>query len=79
MKFAYMPDTHFGVYDQAAPSPEEAADAFEQVIEEAVFDRIELSHAAALFDMAFKICDIISTDEALAQIAAEAPARRAAA
>ena len=50
-----------------------------QVIEEAVFDRIELSHAAALFDMAFKICDIISTDEALAQIAAEAPARRAAA
>lgn len=36
MKFAYMPDTHFGVYDQAAPSPQEAADAFEQVIEEAV-------------------------------------------
>ena len=36
MKFAYMPDTHFGAYDQAAPSPQEAADAFEQVIEEAV-------------------------------------------
>jgi nicotinamidase-related amidase len=35
------------------------------VIEEAVFDRIELSHAAALFDMAFKICDVISTDQAL--------------
>jgi nicotinamidase-related amidase len=44
-----------------------------QVIEEAVFDRIELSHAAALFDMAFKICDVISTDEALAQITASAP------
>ncbi|MFA7595914.1 MAG: LLM class flavin-dependent oxidoreductase [Novosphingobium sp.] len=36
MKFAYMPDTHFGVYDQAPPSPREAADAFEQIVEEAV-------------------------------------------
>jgi len=36
MKFAYSPDTHFGVYDQAAPSPDEAADAFEQVVNEAV-------------------------------------------
>lgn len=45
-----------------------------QVIEEAVFDRIELSHAAALFDMAFKICDVISTEQALTQIAASAPA-----
>ncbi len=36
MKFAYMPDTHFGVYDQAPPSPQEAADAFEQIVEEAV-------------------------------------------
>lgn len=36
MKLAYMPDTHFGVYDQGAPSPEEAASAFEQVIDEAV-------------------------------------------
>lgn len=36
MKLAYMPDTHFGVYDQGSPSPEEAAAAFEQVIEEAV-------------------------------------------
>ena len=35
------------------------------VIEEGVFDRIELSHAAALFDMAFKICDVISTDQAI--------------
>lgn len=36
MKFAYMPDTHFGVYDQEPPSPEDAAGAFEQIIEEAV-------------------------------------------
>jgi len=36
MRFAYMPDTHFGVYDQAAPSPRDAAAAFEQLIEEAV-------------------------------------------
>ena len=36
MKFAYMPDTHFGVYNQDPPSPRDAADAFEQVIEEAV-------------------------------------------
>lgn len=35
------------------------------VVEEAVFDRIEMSHAAALFDMQFKICDVI--DEAAAQ------------
>ena len=38
------------------------------VIEEAVFDRIELSHAAALFDMAFKICDVIDTETALGVI-----------
>jgi alkanesulfonate monooxygenase SsuD/methylene tetrahydromethanopterin reductase-like flavin-dependent oxidoreductase (luciferase family) len=36
MKFAYMPDTHFGVYDQAPPSPAQAADAFDQMIREAV-------------------------------------------
>lgn len=36
MKFAYMPDTHFGVYNQDPPSPDEAADAFEQIVEEAV-------------------------------------------
>ncbi|SMO54403.1 Nicotinamidase-related amidase [Thalassovita litoralis] len=35
-----------------------------QVVSEAVFDRIEMSHAAALFDMQFKICDVI--DEAAA-------------
>lgn len=35
------------------------------VVEEGCFDRIELSHAAALFDMEFKICDVISTDKAL--------------
>ncbi|WP_052951458.1 isochorismatase family protein [Devosia soli] len=35
------------------------------VIEEGCFDRIELSHAAALFDMAFKICDVIDMDRAL--------------
>lgn len=41
-----------------------------QVIEEAVFDRIEMSHAAALFDMQFKICDVISAADALSQIGA---------
>lgn len=45
------------------------------VIEEAVFDRIELSHAAALFDMAFKICDVIDTEAALGIIG---PAKEAA-
>jgi maleamate amidohydrolase len=40
-----------------------------QVIEEATFDRIELSHAAALFDMQFKYCDVVSADDALAAIA----------
>jgi nicotinamidase-related amidase len=39
-----------------------------QVVEEATFDRIEFSHAAALFDMQFKMCDVISTDDALAAI-----------
>jgi nicotinamidase-related amidase len=39
-----------------------------QVIEEAVFDRIEMSHAAALFDLQFKYCDVISADEALTVI-----------
>jgi maleamate amidohydrolase len=41
-----------------------------QVIEEATFDRIEMSHAASLFDLQFKYCDVISADEALATIAA---------
>ena len=39
-----------------------------QVIEEAVFDRIEMSHAAALFDLQFKYCDVISAEQALASI-----------
>jgi maleamate amidohydrolase len=42
------------------------------VIEEAVFDRIELSHAAALFDMQFKICDVISAERAMEVIAGPA-------
>lgn len=36
MKFAYMPDTHFGVYDQDPPSPQETAAAFDLLIDEAV-------------------------------------------
>jgi nicotinamidase-related amidase len=39
-----------------------------QVVEEGVFDRIEFSHAAALFDMQFKICDVISFDQAMETI-----------
>ena len=35
------------------------------VVEEGCFDRIELSHAAAIFDMEFKICDVIDMDRAL--------------
>lgn len=37
-----------------------------QVVEEGVFDRIEMSHAAALFDMQFKICDVIDETAATA-------------
>lgn len=44
-----------------------------QVIEEATFDRIEMSHAASLFDLQFKYCDVISAETALASIAATAP------
>jgi nicotinamidase-related amidase len=39
-----------------------------QVIEEAVFDRIEMSHAASLFDLQFKYCDVISAAQALETI-----------
>lgn len=39
-----------------------------QVIEEATFDRIEFSHAASLFDMQFKYCDVISAADALGQM-----------
>ena len=34
------------------------------VVEECVFDRIEMSHKASLFDMQFKYCDVISADQA---------------
>lgn len=44
------------------------------VVEEAVFDRIEMSHAAALFDMQFKICDVIDEARALEIIGAPAVA-----
>ena len=33
------------------------------VVEECVFDRIEMSHKASLFDMQFKYCDVNSVDE----------------
>jgi alkanesulfonate monooxygenase SsuD/methylene tetrahydromethanopterin reductase-like flavin-dependent oxidoreductase (luciferase family) len=33
--FAYMPDTHFGVYDEPVPSPERVADAFDHLLAEA--------------------------------------------
>lgn len=48
------------------------------VVEEGCFDRIELSHAAALFDMEFKICDVIRTDQALDIIARLSSTARAA-
>lgn len=35
------------------------------VIEDCVFDRVELSHAAALLDMWMKYCDVIFMDDAL--------------
>lgn len=34
------------------------------VIEECVFDRIEMSHKASLFDLQFKYCDVISVQRA---------------
>ena len=34
------------------------------VIEECVFDRIEMSHKASLFDLQFKYCDVISVHHA---------------
>ena len=34
------------------------------VIEECVFDRIQMSHNASLFDLQFKYCDVPSVDEA---------------
>ncbi len=35
MKIAYMPDTHFGVFDQPIPPPDEVADAAEHLLVEA--------------------------------------------
>ena len=49
-----------------------------QVIEEATFDRIEFSHAASLFDMQFKYCDVISASDALAQISGPQASAKAA-
>lgn len=34
MKIAYMPDTHFGTYDEPTPSPEATADASEHLMRE---------------------------------------------
>lgn len=45
-----------------------------QVIEEAVFDRIEMSHAAALFDLQFKICDVVSAEAAILSLGRRAEA-----
>ena len=36
------------------------------IIADCTFDRIELSHKASLFDLWFKYCDLLSTEEALA-------------
>jgi len=35
------------------------------VVEDCVFDRVELSHAAALLDLWMKYCDVIFMDEVL--------------
>jgi alkanesulfonate monooxygenase SsuD/methylene tetrahydromethanopterin reductase-like flavin-dependent oxidoreductase (luciferase family) len=35
MQFAYMPDTHFGLYNQEVPSPKQVSEAFQHVIREA--------------------------------------------
>ncbi|RYE60885.1 MAG: isochorismatase family protein, partial [Hyphomicrobiales bacterium] len=48
------------------------------VVEEGCFDRIELSHAAALFDMEFKICDVIQMDRALEIIGSASETAKAA-
>lgn len=34
MKIAYMPDTHFGIYDQSIPTPEETGEAAEHLLVE---------------------------------------------
>ena len=35
------------------------------VVEECVFDRVELSHKAALFDLQFKYCDLVSLGQTM--------------
>ena len=35
------------------------------VIEECVFDRIQMSHKASLFDLQFKYCDVVSLDQTM--------------
>lgn len=48
------------------------------VIEECVFDRIEMSHKASLFDLQFKYCDVISVDRAYEHLATVHQGRTAA-
>jgi len=43
-----------------------------------VFDRIEMSHKASLFDLQFKYCDVISVDRAYQQLATVHQGRSAA-
>jgi nicotinamidase-related amidase len=45
------------------------------VIEECVFDRLEVSHAVALFDLGFKYCDVVGVAEAEEQLARLGAAR----
>lgn len=49
------------------------------VIEDCTFDRIDISHKAALLDMWMKYCDVIRSDEAEAYLKAVASRRAAAA
>ena len=48
------------------------------VIEECVFDRIEMSHKASLFDLQFKYCDVISVDRVYEHLATVHQGRTAA-
>jgi maleamate amidohydrolase len=43
------------------------------VVEDAVFDRVQLSHAAALFDMEHKYADVLASDAVIAWLNASAP------
>ena len=55
----------------------EAAGFRMTVVEEGVFDRIQMSHAASLFDLNFKICDVIDEARAL-EIIGPSPLRKTA-